>query len=73
MHETSSSDTGHGTVVATADHAEFHCDLDTFTFDIARDADGTLHLTPVDGLPPGDVFVWSTEPWTLVGGALEGT
>ncbi|HEY7625664.1 MAG TPA: hypothetical protein VH761_01300 [Ilumatobacteraceae bacterium] len=71
--ETSSTDTGHGTVTATADHAEFHWDLDTFTFDIARDADGTLHLTPIDGLRPDDVFIWTVEPWTPVGKALEGT
>ena len=64
MSETSTTDTGHGTVEATADHAVFHWDLDTFTFDIARDADGTLHLTPVEGLHPGDVFIWTTEPWT---------
>jgi hypothetical protein len=73
MSETSTSDTGHGAVEATEDQAIFHWDADTFTFDIARDPDGTLQLTPVDGLPPEDVFIWTTEPWTPVRNALEGT
>ena len=34
----------------------------TFTEDITRD----LRLTPVLPMNPGDVFIWSTEPWTKI-------
>jgi len=73
MIQTSGSDTGHGTVEVAGGHAVFHWDLDTFTFDVAQDPDGTLHLTPVSGLRDGDVFIWTTEPWTPVASPIEGT
>jgi hypothetical protein len=73
MTQTSSSDSGHGAVEVNDDRAVFHWDLDTFTFDFARDADGTLHLTPAGGLRDGDVFIWTTEPWTPVASPIEGT
>jgi hypothetical protein len=73
IQETSSTDTGHGGVEATDDNVVFHWDASTFTFDVVRDPDGTLHLTPIEGLEPGDVFVWTTEPWTPIGTVLAGT
>jgi TRAP-type C4-dicarboxylate transport system substrate-binding protein len=41
------------------------CCVLTFTF--SRDASGTLHLTPVPPMDPGDAWVWSTEPWIKIG------
>jgi TRAP-type C4-dicarboxylate transport system substrate-binding protein len=37
----------------------------TFTFRV--DEDGTLHLTPVPPMDPGDAFLLSHEPWTKIG------
>ena len=37
----------------------------TFTFSI--DSQGGLHLTPVPPMDPGDVFIWTTHPWTKIG------
>ena len=36
-------------------------------FSFARDRDGTLHLTPLGEMDPGDRFVWTTEPWRRIG------
>jgi TRAP-type transport system periplasmic protein len=63
------------------DHAErgtFSVDGTTITFDWPRvratlvwdytaDADGTLHLTPLDVPDEGDRWVWGTVPWQKVG------
>ena len=40
-------------------------DVTEFTF--SRDADGTLHLTPVGRMEPGDRHVLSDAPWRRVG------
>jgi TRAP-type C4-dicarboxylate transport system substrate-binding protein len=36
-------------------------------FDFKRDADGTIHLTPVPPSDPGDDFVWAYKPWKRLG------
>jgi TRAP-type C4-dicarboxylate transport system substrate-binding protein len=38
---------------------------ESFTF--RRDGDGTLHLKAVQGMDPGDEWVWSGGPWHRVG------
>jgi TRAP-type C4-dicarboxylate transport system substrate-binding protein len=37
------------------------------TFSFTRDPDGTLHLTPVLPMDPGDQFVWARKPWRRIG------
>jgi TRAP-type C4-dicarboxylate transport system substrate-binding protein len=37
----------------------------TFTF--VRDADGSIHLTPVLPMDPGDQQVWASAPWRRIG------
>jgi TRAP-type transport system periplasmic protein len=37
----------------------------TFTYSV--DGQGNLHLTPAPPMEPGDVFVWTTHPWTKIG------
>ena len=37
------------------------------TFSFRMDEDGTLHLTPVPPMDPGDAFLLSHEPWTKIG------
>ena len=39
----------------------------TFTFSV--DDEGSLHLTPVPPMDPGDQFVWATHPWTRIDGS----
>ena len=36
-------------------------------FSFTRDADGTLHLTPLGRFDPGDRYIWATKPWRRVG------
>jgi len=64
MSETGSSDTGAGTFTVTGDRAEFHWSGSVLTFTFTTDAGGTLHLTAVQPMNAGDVFVWTTKPWT---------
>lgn len=36
-------------------------------FRFARDANGTLHLTPILPMDRGDQFIWSSQPWQRIG------
>jgi TRAP-type transport system periplasmic protein len=38
----------------------------TLTFTFSVDDQGGLHLRPVEPMNPGDVFVWTTHPWTKI-------
>jgi TRAP-type C4-dicarboxylate transport system substrate-binding protein len=38
----------------------------TITFTFSVDDQGGLHLRPVEPMNPGDVFVWTTHPWTKI-------
>lgn len=38
------------------------------TFTYTRDEHGSLHLKPVPPMDPGNVFVWTTHPWTKLSG-----
>jgi hypothetical protein len=37
------------------------------TFNFSRDPDGTIHLTPVLPMDPGDQQVWASSPWRRIG------
>jgi TRAP-type C4-dicarboxylate transport system substrate-binding protein len=36
-------------------------------FRFAREANGTIHWTPVLPMDPGDQFVWASQPWRRIG------
>lgn len=38
----------------------------TITFTFSVDDQGELHLRPVPPMNPGEVFVWTTHPWTKI-------
>jgi len=38
----------------------------TITFTFSVDDQGGLHLRPVEPMNPGEVFVWTTHPWTKI-------
>jgi TRAP-type C4-dicarboxylate transport system substrate-binding protein len=38
----------------------------TVTFTFSVDDEGGLHLRPVGSMNPGEVFVWTTKPWTKI-------
>jgi hypothetical protein len=64
LRETSTTDRGAGTYEATDDHIDLHEAGTTMRFDVAADADGTLHLTAAAPMDPGTVFAFTTKPWT---------
>ena len=52
-----------GTFDAGRDHIDFHWAGNTLSFGVTADADGTLHLTAIPPMDPGDQYVWTTKPW----------
>lgn len=61
-------DTSGDTYTVQGNRIRFHWAANpvlTFTFSI--DSKGDLHLTPVQPMDPGDVFIWTTHPWTKIG------
>jgi hypothetical protein len=56
-----------GTYSVNGNRVTFFWGCCVLTFTFSRDADGTLHLTPVLPMDPGDAWVWSTEPWIKIG------
>jgi len=61
-------DTSGDTYTVQGNRARFHWAANpslTFTFSI--DSHGYLHLKPVPPMDPGDVFIWTTHPWTRIG------
>jgi hypothetical protein len=65
--ETADTDTGEGTFTVTGNRLEFHRSGNVLTFTFATDPDGTLHLTAIPPMDPGDQFVWTTRAWTKKG------
>ena len=56
-----------GTFEATADQIEFVYSGRRTTYGVRQDPDGTLHLTAVGTIDPGDACVNTAEPWIKVG------
>jgi TRAP-type C4-dicarboxylate transport system substrate-binding protein len=58
-----------GTYTATANMLRFVWPrvVGTLVFRVRADPDGTLHLTAVPPMDPGDKFVWSLHPWRRIG------
>ena len=46
------------------DQITFHVSGTKQTFSVVQDSDGTLHLTAVGEINPGDNYVTTTKPWT---------
>ena len=67
MEETCSPDTADGTYEMFRDRIVFTWfnGLE-LAFAYTVDAEGNLTLMPEPGMPDGDAFVWSTEPWDRV-------
>jgi hypothetical protein len=64
MSDSVDTDTGAGTFTITGNRIDFHWSGSVLSFTFAKDAGGTLHLTAVQPMDPGDKFVWTTKPWT---------
>jgi hypothetical protein len=56
-----------GTYEATDDHIEFNYAGLRSSYDVVQDTDGTLHLTAIEPVDPGDAYVNTAQPWTKVG------
>jgi TRAP-type transport system periplasmic protein len=56
-----------GTYTVDGNRVTFKWGCCVLTFTFSRDASGTLYLTPVLPMDPGDAWVWSTEPWIKIG------
>jgi hypothetical protein len=69
MRQTAGPDVYTGTYTVAADAITFTWPRAgaVLTFTLAVDPDGTLKLTPVLPMDPGDQFVWSTKPWAKAG------
>ncbi len=65
--ENSSAPPSTGRYAATGDRISFTLGADTMHFTFTRDADGTLHLHPVQPIDSGDAFVMAFEPWRRLG------
>ena len=59
---------GSGTYRVDGDEVKFEWGGNVLTFAFTVDADGTLHLDPLQPIDSGDAFVWATEPWTKIAG-----
>jgi TRAP-type C4-dicarboxylate transport system substrate-binding protein len=57
-----------GTYTLAGDRITFHIvEFETsFTFTFSVDDEGSLHLTPVPPMDPGDAFTFSAKPWKRV-------
>ena len=74
LRESDGPEVDYGTYELVGDRVTFTWDTGavlTFTTDIADD--GVVTLTPVQPMPAGDAFVWSTEPWHPVNPSTEPT
>ena len=69
MSETGSSDTGSGSYVVNDNKIAFTWPRAgaVLTFTYLVDSSGSVHLTPVLPMDPGDQFVWSSKPWVKAG------
>jgi TRAP-type C4-dicarboxylate transport system substrate-binding protein len=65
----SGPDHDHGTFSIRGDRIRFVWPRipSILVFRYTRDADGTIHLTPVRPMDPGDQFVWAYKPWKRIG------
>jgi hypothetical protein len=57
-------DEGGGTFAVTGNRVDFHWSGSVLSFTFTTGPAGTLHLTAVPPMDPGDQLVWTTEPWT---------
>ena len=49
------------------DRIRFHWGDGSLTYTYSVDAKGNLDLKAVPPVPPDDMFVWTTHPWTKIG------
>ena len=63
----SSNPPDQGTYGVSGNRITFTLGADTMRFTFRRDADGTLHLTPVPPIDPGDAWIMSGAAWRRLG------